>query len=667
MENTEANESNLKPLSGLMFAVVSLSTLVALASFPGMAAPLSSDSSSITEWRMFQRHLNHSGFTGDISPANISNTSVIKQETTAFIADSPAVVGDYVYMPGGVNDRVYQLNSSNVSDVVANYTTGGNVYNSPAVANRYVYVGSAGDSLYQLNASNISDRLASFSSAGGFGSSPAVAEGYVYAGSRAIEDKVFQLNASNVSDKVAAFSGGEGEFSAPAVANGYVYIGGWDDSLYQLDASNVSDKVAEFYIGPDNVNGVAVGGGYVYFGSTDGLYQLDASNISNRVDKSLTGQDVIGSPAIAHGFVYVGSLDDRIYQLNASNISDRVSEFDTGANIRSSPTVTEDFVYVGNSDGRLYQLNASNVSARIANYSTTSRLTSSPAAAMGALYVGNTIGDIYQFGEATYKSQDTTNESDDDGEEEKDYNLTCSGCYTKDSLEVGETVRFEPSVTGVSNFTIYICGDKECSDDNMLCFNRSGSSCRASAGAGWDLSQNYWVKVEDSDGYSEKVYGGRLLVQKKVFSVSDRGGINISFEGSETRTLYIANSDRLPHSYLLEAVPSEGEGKVFVSLEVEGESLEDKTRFQVSSRSRKQVLAKFKAASCYNRCLKEVEFILKDIDTGETFSLSIPVEIERRQTGVSAPGINFIQYVALLALAILYILAGGLMKSRLWK
>ena len=43
---------------------------------------------------------------------------------------------------------------------IANFSTGGIVYSSPAVANGYIYVGGYDNQVYQLNASNISIKFA---------------------------------------------------------------------------------------------------------------------------------------------------------------------------------------------------------------------------------------------------------------------------------------------------------------------------------------------------------------------------------------------------------------------------------------------------------------------------------------------------------------------------
>ena len=233
-----------------------------------------------TEWLTFRQYNNHTAWDG-VDYTVISGLNQASYSTGgSILSTSPAVANGYVYV-GSYDNKLYQLNASNVSQFIASYTTGGDVWSSPAVANGYVYVGSDDDKLYQLNASNVSQLIASYTTGTSFiRSSPAVANGYVYVGSG--DKKLYQLNASNVSQLIASSTTGDLLlFSSPAVANGYVYVGSNDDKLYQLNASNVSQLIASY----------------------------------------TTGDNIETSPAIANGYVYVGSNDHKLYQLNASDIS----------------------------------------------------------------------------------------------------------------------------------------------------------------------------------------------------------------------------------------------------------------------------------------------------------------------------------------------------------
>ncbi|MBI2047133.1 PQQ-binding-like beta-propeller repeat protein, partial [Candidatus Pacearchaeota archaeon] len=352
------------------------------------------------EWRMFRRYLNHTGFTNASDPIRIGTNITFYTTGAGGVYSSPAVANGFVYV--GSNDaKLYQLNASNVSQMIASYSAGGSIYSSPAVGDNYVYVLNYDTNLYQLNASNVSKLIANFSTGGGLyntQSSPAVFNGSVYVGST--NNMLYQLNATNVSQKIANFSTGEAIYTTPAVANSYVYFGSNDNQVYQLNASNVSQKVANFSTSGAVYSSPAISGGFVYVGSDDkNIYQLNASNVSQKVANFSTGGVVRSSPAVSGGFVYVGSDDNQVYQLNASNVSLLIANFSTrGAISFSSPALTSRFVYVGSNDSKLYQLNASNVSLFIASYSTSGAIESSPAISGGFVYVGSLDRNIYQLG-----------------------------------------------------------------------------------------------------------------------------------------------------------------------------------------------------------------------------------------------------------------------------
>ncbi|MDP1695713.1 MAG: PQQ-binding-like beta-propeller repeat protein, partial [archaeon] len=360
------------------------------------AANESSDSSNSTEWRMFMRGLNHTGWDG-VSYSIVRGLNRVNYTTGAQIMESsPAVANGYVYI-GSTDNILYQFNASNVSQKIASYTTAGDIRSSPAVANGYVYVSSDDTKIYQLNASNVSQVAATYTTGGVVRSSPAVANGYVYVGSN--DYQLYQLNASNVSQKIANYTAGNLVASSPAVANGYIYIGSGDNILYQFNASNVSQKIASYTTSGGIASSPAVANGYVYVGNNNGnLYQLNASDVSQLIGIYVTpGLTITSSPAVANGYVYIGSSDNILYQFNASNVSQKIASYTTGADVSSSPAVANGYVYVGSDDNIIYQLNASNVSQKISNYTTGNDIYSSPAVANGYVYVGSRDSILYQL------------------------------------------------------------------------------------------------------------------------------------------------------------------------------------------------------------------------------------------------------------------------------
>ena len=147
--------------------------------------------------------------------------------------------------------------------LVWNYTTGGDVWSTPAVANGVVIVGSDDNNTYALNATT-GAKLWNFTT-GGSAESPAVANGLVYVGS--FDNNVYAINATTGA-KLWNFTTGGWVESSPAVANGVVYVGGHDHNTYALNATTGA-KLWNYTTG-GQVSSPAVANGVVYVGSFDG-------------------------------------------------------------------------------------------------------------------------------------------------------------------------------------------------------------------------------------------------------------------------------------------------------------------------------------------------------------------------------------------------------------
>jgi Zn-dependent protease len=198
--------------------------------------------------------------------------------------------------------------NATTGDFVWNYTTGGQIYSSPAVADGKVYVGSDDYSVYCLDAST-GAFVWKYTTTSYMRSSPAVVNGRVYVGSQ--DYSVYCLDASTGAF-VWKYITGNTVGSSPAVVNGRVYVGSQDYSVYCLDASTGA-FVWKYITGNTVTSSPAVADGKVYVGSLDrSVYCLDASN-GTFVWKYTTGTIVGSSPAVADGKVYVGSFDNNVY------------------------------------------------------------------------------------------------------------------------------------------------------------------------------------------------------------------------------------------------------------------------------------------------------------------------------------------------------------------
>lgn len=145
-----------------------------------------------------------------------------------------AVDENYVYKSCGYdadNSYTIQLNATNITHLIATFPQGNLLWKAgPTLGNGYVYVAESGN-LYQLNASNISIEVANYS-IGSYTSTPfTITEDYAFIASGT---KMYQFNATNISHLIATYTAGSTINGGPVVAQGFLYFGVANDLLYQL-------------------------------------------------------------------------------------------------------------------------------------------------------------------------------------------------------------------------------------------------------------------------------------------------------------------------------------------------------------------------------------------------------------------------------------------------
>jgi len=338
-------------------------------------------------WPMFHHDLKHTGYSE--SPAPNTNQTQWNYTTGGSVISSPAVAGDKVYVGSGDN-KTYCLDDSTGASIW-NYTTGGWVQSSPAVADGRVYVGSDDGKVYCLDAST-GAHIWNYTTDSSVSSSPAVAGDKVYVGSYG--GKFYCLDAST-GVHIWNYTTYYQVLSSPAVADNKVYVGSIDFRVYCLDALTGA-HIWNYTTGNEVLSSPAVVDGKVYVGSGDcKVYCLDAlTGVS--VWNYTTGNSVSSSPAVVDGKVYVGSIDGKVYCLDASNGA-HIWNYTTESCAQSSPAVADGKVYVGSDDNKTYCLDAS-TGASIWNYTTGGWVQSSPAVADGVVFVGSFDGKVYAFG-----------------------------------------------------------------------------------------------------------------------------------------------------------------------------------------------------------------------------------------------------------------------------
>ena len=310
-----------KTVSSLIVMLLLLASTLAVAS---KIQPASAD--GVDWWPMFHHDLNHTGTSTSTGPT--TNNTLWNYTTGGQVDSSPAVAGDLVYV-GSYDDNVYCLNATNGA-VVWTYTTGSYVESSPAVVNGLVYVGSDDGNVYCLNATN-GAVVWTYTTGSFVFSSPAVASDFVYVGSS--NGHVYCLNATNGA-VVWTYTTGWFVYSSPAVVGGLVYVGSLDDSVYCLNATD-GTLVWNYTTGGWVWSSPAVVNGVVYVGSEDGnIYAFGPS--SANYDVSIEG--VIASKSV------VGSGYSMGINVTAADVGDSAETFNAiayaNATIIGSENVT---------------------------------------------------------------------------------------------------------------------------------------------------------------------------------------------------------------------------------------------------------------------------------------------------------------------------------------
>jgi len=367
---------------------------------------------SAGDWPMFRYDTNRTGYDGTGYPTMIGLKNMTNVSTYNAYC-SPAVSEGYVY--ADTNGDLRQYNASNISQVIANFSSGYRTYGSPIVANGYVYFGNKDGTgiegkFYQLNATNVSQMIASFNpghaTLDSFQSTALPVGDYVYIGNG--DGKVYQLNASNVSQEIANYSTynatltGKGVLSSPTYYNGFIYIGSYNFGLYQLNATNISQNINNVTLDGEIRTTPVIIEDNLYIASRNGtIYQFNASNISQQFASLYVGGTTHSTPTYRDGYIYIGSANNDVYQLNATNISSIIANFTTGGMVHASPALAGDYLYIGSQDDYLYVLNATNISKEITRINLGGDVYPSVAVSGGYLYVPVFSGNqrFYQFGQ----------------------------------------------------------------------------------------------------------------------------------------------------------------------------------------------------------------------------------------------------------------------------
>jgi len=351
---------------------------------------------NIDWWLMYRHDPQHTSYSTSKAP-NINRTLWIKQFGD-WIRSSPTVHNNVVFIgadDGASMGGVYALNGT-TGEQIWNYTTGGDVFSSPAVVYDRVYFGSYDRKLYCLDETN-GNRLWSFQTGDVIYSSPCVTENKVVFGSN--DHKLYCLDATT-GNHLWNFSTWEAVYSSPAIAGGKVFFGSCDATVYVLALTN-GTLIWSYTTDGSITDSPSVLDGKVFISSSNRIYCLDASD-GDLIWSYTAGGTILSSPATAEGNVFIGCNDHKMYCLSAVNGQLKWT-FTTGDVIYSSSAVADGKLFFGSNDKKVYCLNAT-TGKLVWSYNTGGEIkTSCPAVAQRVIFVASNYyppfsGRLFAFG-----------------------------------------------------------------------------------------------------------------------------------------------------------------------------------------------------------------------------------------------------------------------------
>ena len=305
-------------------------------------------------------------------------------------ADPPPVWRQFHGKPHhqGVNPREHTVGVGNVWSLslewvgLGDVSQFGNVFNSsPAIADGVAYFGDTNGTLYAFSAdgcgSDACEPLWRAPLVQSIYNSPAVVDGIVYVGTASVKGALFAFGAAGCGSPFCTTPLWQSPplsiiDSSPTVANGVVYVGvqgaGQGPGVYAFAAHGCGSPVCQpLWYGPtgDFVdNSPAVWNGVVYAAGNDGkLYAFAADGCGQPTCAPLwTGQLGAGtfasSATVSNGVVYIGSYwDGKLNAFAAAGCGQPTCQplwkGDAGTYVFSSPAVANGRVYVGSGDAQL--------------------------------------------------------------------------------------------------------------------------------------------------------------------------------------------------------------------------------------------------------------------------------------------------------------------------
>ncbi|MDY6777307.1 MAG: hypothetical protein SVU32_01465 [Candidatus Nanohaloarchaea archaeon] len=234
--------------------------------------------------------------------------------------------------------------------------------------------------------------------------------------------------------------------------------------------------------------------------------------------------------------------------------------------------------------------------------------------------------------------------------------ITCNGCSNVSQAEVGQAIRFSPTITDDTSFTAKICSTQYCNETVFCTFQSGEGGCSTSVGLDWTTVQPYWIHAEDAHGYNQTVKGGTLTIQTEAVKMNE-SIIVLSMGESITRDITISNSDNARYTYRI--TTSAGDSNL-LDIVIEGAEPTGKQgeTFTVGPESVRTLPMIVRASYCIkSTCSTTLTVSIKNQQTGATYSTQIQIRVVREGAGFSGPGLQLLQIIVLALAAGIYIIA----------
>lgn len=225
------------------------------------------------------------------------------------------VLGDTLYF-GCTDGNVYGLDAL-TGNKKWQFTTGGEIWSTPIIANNTLYIGSFDKIIYAVDISSQTKKW-EFATGATNIAPPLVFEGKVYAGS--LDRSLYAIN-ENDGSQAWKFTGGNWFWAKPVVYNGVIFAPNLDEHVYGLDAKT-GEKVFDYDVEGQVASWPVVVGNRIIVATQDGkVFSLgtDRNSANQRPLDPLPQNVVVTAPLSAlNDIVYINGSDNQIYQVNLS-------------------------------------------------------------------------------------------------------------------------------------------------------------------------------------------------------------------------------------------------------------------------------------------------------------------------------------------------------------